>query len=363
MKKVISKIVLVLMVFLLVYSCTDDRDPILSNSSVASFKSAPSGSYTVTEVNLSNTFETFVIIPASYNIPTETMYQLEIAKAGTNFAEPKNLGGATSDLYIKVTFNQINTAALLLGAKNNEPFGMDVRIKSNIKNTTNYLYSSAVTFTITPFVAGPLYPYKDLYLIGNATAATWDNNANNGNMYPLEKDLANPNKYTYSGYFTSGGFKMVEVKGNWDKQYGKGSDGVLSTSGGSSDIGVSVSGYYKLSIDINALTYTFEQIPNPIAIYSQISIIGTVNGNWNNDTDLTQSSFDPHVWIAKNVTLNSGEFKFRANHDWGTSWGNNKEYFGFGSTANAPNIPLSTTWKYDIYFNDITGAYTLIPIF
>lgn len=365
MKNKIFNIILALLTLFISFSCSDDRDPVLeqSNAKAAQFKSAPSGTYIVTESNLQNVFETFVISPPSYNINTEYIYQLEAAKAGTNFENPVNLGSSTNSEFIKINYSGINTVALKLGATNLVPFTIDVRIKSNIKNTTDYLYSSASTFTVVPFVAGPLYPYKDLYLIGNATAATWDNNASNGNMYPLEKDKTNPNKYTYTGYFTSGGFKMVEVKGSWEKQYGKGSsDGVLSTSGGSSDISVSTAGYYKLSVDINALTYSFVPVSNPSMSFNMISIIGTVNGNWNTDTDLTQSPFDSHVWTAKNVTLASGVFKFRANYDWGNSWGEGQEFFGFG-VNNGANIPLTTAWKYDVYFNDMTGAYTLIPIF
>ena len=59
-------------------SCSDDRDPFLDQTSakVAQFKSAPSGTYTVTENNMQNVFETFVITPPVYNINTEYVYQL-----------------------------------------------------------------------------------------------------------------------------------------------------------------------------------------------------------------------------------------------------------------------------------------------
>ena len=69
-----------------------------------------------------------------------------------------------------------------MGAKNLVPFDLDVRIKSNIKNTTDYLYSSATSFTVVP-LAVLFYNYQDLYLIGDATAANWDNNASNMNMF------------------------------------------------------------------------------------------------------------------------------------------------------------------------------------
>lgn len=364
MKNKNFNIILVLLTLFISFSCSDDRDPILekANAKAAQFKSAPSGTYIVTETNLPNVFETFVITPPKYNINTEYIYQLEAAKSGTNFENPVNLGSSTNNEYIKIKYSEINAVALSLGATNLVPFSIDVRIKSNIKNTTDYLYSSAATFTVTPFVAGPIYNYIDLFLIGDATAANWDNNANNMNMFPLLKDKANQNVYTFTGYFKTGGFKILPTKGDWSKQYGFSSPGVLAVNdGGSGNIPVSSNGYYKLTVNTLAATYTLESLPDPTNTYSAISIIGTVNGNWNTDTDLTLSSGDSHIWYTT-TTLNEGEFKFRANHDWAANWGAGQEFFGTG-TNNGPNIPLAKGWKYNIYFNDITGDYTLIPVF
>lgn len=361
--KNIFKILTLLVVSFGLMSCEDDRDPILSaQSSLPQFKSAPSGSYTVTADNLANVFETFVIIPPSYNVGTEMVYQLEAAKTGTNFAAPVNLGASTNEKFVKVTFSQINSIVLGMGASNGVPFSVDVRIKSNIKNTEQYLYSTPVTFNVTPFVSGPLYTFTDVYLIGNATAGGWDNNTGNDLIYPLQKS-SNANVYSYTGYFAAGGFKIIQTVGAWDPQWGSGGSGVLSTSGGSGDIQVASAGYYKFTMDKSALTYTMVPVANPTSNYTYISMIGTGSGNWNTDVDLTKSTFDPHIWVKKNVTLNAGELKFRANHDWGTNWGASSEFFGVGNTNNAPNIPVTIAWTYNVYFNDITGEYTIIPVF
>lgn len=361
--KNIFKIFVLLIVAFSNISCTDDRDPVLgTESSQPQFKSAPTGTYTVTELNLPNTFETFVIAPPVYNVSTEIIYQLEIAEAGTNFANLINLGATTSDKYVKITYSQINNAVLALGATNGVPFTVDVRIRSNIKNNSNYKYSSSATFTIVPFVFGPTYSFTDLYLIGDATAAGWDNNANNMKMFPLQKDLNNANLYTYTGYFAIGGFKILPTKGDWTNQYGYDSPGVLAVNnGGSGNIPISSAGYYKLTVNLGNATYNLVPVATPTTTYSAVSIIGTVNGNWNNDTDLTQSVFNPHIWYV-NSTLNDGEFKFRANHDWTSNWGSSKEFFGIGTNGGS-NIPLSVGWSYNIYFNDVTGEYTLIPVF
>src|SRR5690606_26146921 len=52
--------------------------------------------------------------------------------------------------------------------------------------------------------------FRNLFLVGNATAADWNNNGNNP---PLIRDPENENVYSYRAYFLGGGegFKLLEV--------------------------------------------------------------------------------------------------------------------------------------------------------
>ena len=54
-------------------------------------------------------------------------------------------------------------------------------------------------------------------------------------------------------------------------------------------------------------------------LVSSISIIGTVNGNWDIDTDFTYNT-ETKAWEVT-ADLNAGAMKFRMNHDWTISWG------------------------------------------
>ena len=56
-----------------------------------------------------------------------------------------------------------------------------------------------------------------------------------------------------------------------------------------------------------------------ITAVNTISIIGTVNGNWDTDTDLTYNN-QTGAWETT-ATLSAGAMKFRMNHDWAISWG------------------------------------------
>lgn len=305
--------------------------------------------------------------PAQMNVPVESKYNLEISKT-PDFAEPVTLiTKEQSQTTASFTTKELNEASKKIGLVPFKVQKMYFRVQGFLGAGSMPTYSEVTSLNITPYLASPTYEYQDLYLIGNATAGGWDNLADNGKLLPLLK-TSSPSKYTFTGYFKAksgtddAGFKMIKVKGSWDAQYGLGAKaGELSTDGGSGNISVPADGYYKLTVDTDALTYTLEPVTVPATTYTSISIIGSVNGDWNNDTQLKQSTFDPHVWSAQGVVLKAGEFKFRANNAWDVSWGTNAEYFGVASTTGA-NIPLSADWTYDVYLNDATGNYTIIPV-
>jgi len=298
---------------------------------------------------------------ATFTVPVEVKYHVEISKT-ESFADSYLLAQtAQSVTNVSFTNQEMNEAAKRIGLVPFESQKMYFRVTSYLGDNVLQQQSKVTSINITPYLASPTYDFVDLYLIGDATAGGWDNLATNGNLLPLLK-TADASKYTFTGLFKVGGFKMIKVKGSWDAQFGLGAAaGQLSTDGGSGDIKVLTEGYYKLTVDTSALTYTFEPVTAPTTTYSSISIIGSVNGNWDTDTQLTQSTFDPHVWMKKGVSLSGGEFKFRANNSWDTNWGTNSEFFGT-ATVNGANIPLSAEWTYDVYFNDATGDYTLIPV-
>lgn len=299
--------------------------------------------------------------PAKFNVPVETKYSVEIS--ATEGFETKEVVGSTTQSVTHLSFSnvQMNNAAKKIGFVPGVAQKMYFRVVSFIGVNDYEQVSNVTNLMITPYLAAPIYNFVDLYLIGDATAAAWDNNADNKNLLPLLK-TAEDNQYTFTGFFKQGGFKMIKVKGSWDAQFGLGAaSGMLSIDGGSGNIPVAADGYYKLTVNTADLTYTFEPATVSTTTYDNISIIGNVNGNWDTDTQLTQSTFDPHVWSIHSVSLIEGEFKFRANNAWDVSWGTNAAFFGT-AVQGGDNIPLGAEWTYDVYFNDATGAYTIIPV-
>jgi len=356
--KHLFKIFTLLVVAFFVASCEKDEDLAVVNDGTDPVISANKTSVVLLNDQSANEAVAFSWVNSDFGVPIQITNQLEFALKGTSFASPKIVEIPVGTKSYSMIGNDLNNIVLSLGVSSVVATDIEVRIKSTAVGKTHY--SNILPLKVTPFINGPVYTYTDLFLIGDATAGAWDNVSANAKIYPLVKTNT-ANVYTYTGYFAQGGFKIIKTPGSWDTQYGMGSAGVLSTSSASGNITVAGSGYYKLTINTAALTYTFTAVPAPTMSYTSISMIGTASSDWNTDVDMEQSTFDPHVWVKKNVMLSSGEFKFRANHDWATSWGVAQEFFGTAAVGGG-NIPVTTTFHYNVYFNDMTGDFSVIPV-
>lgn len=78
--------------------------------------------------------------------------------------------------------------------------------------------------------------------------------------------------------------------------------------------------YYKVDVDLESKSYVLTPI-------TTIGIIGSASPNgWDSDVDMTYVPYNAETkelgyWEIKDVTLTSGEIKFRANDDWAINWG------------------------------------------
>ena len=364
------KLIVTLIMLIGIVSCEDREDLMIEPTGSAIIMDLSTSNLVLDENFPANPALTVNWEPSTYSVPMEVKYSLDISSSAT-FENSYTLTSTQgSQTHAAFTNKELNEAAKKIGLIPYVAQKMYFRVSSYVGTNNSLLQTSAVTsLNITPYAASPIYEYQDLFIIGEAAIGNWDNNISNMTLIPLLK-TANPSQYTFTGFFKeknaameTAGFKMIKVKGSWEAQFGKGAaSGQLSTDGGSANLSVPTDGYYKLTVDTAALTYTLESVPAPTATYTSMSIIGTVNGNdFVTDRQLTQSTFDPHLWYISGAELLAGEFKFRANNSWDNNWGTNAEYFGT-ATKGGSNIPLSSEWTYDIYFNDATGDYTIIPV-
>lgn len=278
-------------------------------------------------------------------------YLIEVAKTGSTAFE--NAGTVKNLKSLEWTNKSLNDAVLKLGLVADVESSVDVRVTATTKSTGGTInkVSELVTFKVTPYVA-----FKNLYLVGDATAAGWNPNNNNQAIY---RDPSNTNKFYFTGNFGTSMFKLVEVLGQWQPQWGLKGGVVANSDGGDPDpFSVSSGGYYSFEVDIVAKTYSFTPYSGPMNTYSSIDLAGDLNG-WSGSTVLTQSSFDSHQWSIKDLVVSAnGGAKFRANGSWDTNWGAGTEFSGQGTQGGA-NIPLNAG-TYDVYFNDIDGRYLFV---
>ena len=168
-------------------------------------------------------------------------------------------------------------------------------------------------FTISPKDWTFSYaPYsKELYYAGDA---------NGWGFSPLVKVGDNFEGYYYiykADNASTWGFKFTTTPDWSNPQYGAGEgEGTIALDGGNCDLpGDYQSGFYKISVNTDNLTFTL----SPISV---ISLIGSaVNGDssWGTDYDLS-FNLEKKCWEGT-YDMTDGEYKFRANHDWSLSWG------------------------------------------
>ncbi|MBR1547289.1 MAG: DUF5115 domain-containing protein, partial [Prevotella sp.] len=115
----------------------------------------------------------------------------------------------------------------------------------------------------------------------------------------------------YQGYYyLNGEFKFKPNEGDWNDDLefvsGTPTEGTLTPDGGP-NVGDPGAGFYRIDLDAATLSYKLTKIES-------VSIIGTANGNWDTDTDLTYNVAEG-CWEVT-TDLNTGEMKFRGNHNW-----------------------------------------------
>lgn len=155
---------------------------------------------------------------------------------------------------------------------------------------------------------------------------------------------------------------------NWDLAWGSVTDGETAAEGDLVNSGANAfvcpekGAYYTLTIDMSSKKYSWKKLDNqePQA-FSHVSIIGGFN-DWKADVDMTQTA--PHNWYLRHKFTAATEMKFRADHEWTTSWGGQTAaladmIYCAAAGGDNLNIPAGT---YDIYFNDITGQFMFVAV-
>ena len=220
-------------------SCTSDDDVVFiaqPDIEGISFVNSFNANYVLTAATATNIAERFVWNTVDFGTPTNITYELE-GSADADF-ETVDVLGATGENNLAVTVRQLMTLAEDAGldndpntdAPNTGMLHFRVRAYAGTDGSNGLSETSGITSltVVLPETGEEEEVFKNLFLVGSATATEWANSATSNN-YPLFRDAVNPNIYHYTGKLTGGedmAWKLIEVKGQWAPQYG-GANGTL----------------------------------------------------------------------------------------------------------------------------------------
>jgi len=341
-------------------SCEDSIDQLTVNETDSVVLSELSISdIELDPVNGGNPAATFNWTSADYGQQTPINYMLEFS-SDSAFDNSITTGSVSGINAVTLSVAELNTAVGSLGLP---PFvwnAVYVRVTSSVGTQNDIqVTSNVISFNVYPYFN---YPFKDFYLVGNATMADWNNNNNNP---PLFRDASNPNEYRFVGYYGAGEFKVLEVKGLWQPQWGTNDGSTIDVNPGTgSDPGtfpnnnsaIAAAGYYSFTINYAANTFTWAPYSAAGApTFTSMSIQGSANSGF----AMTQSSHDSHIWYANAVALEAGDLQFVTNT--GSVWASATSFSGT-ATENGESIPVVVGDDYDVWFNDLTGHYIMIPL-
>lgn len=272
-------------------------------------------------------------------------YQLQYAKGGADFESSTTID--VSSFTQSFSQFELNKIAVANGTSAGEEGSVEFRIKATNELGT-VLYSNVVSVSVTTYVA-----YNSIGIIGDGTPGGWDVDTD---MY--RPDAAKPTEWVATLYLEGGKSAKFRDGDGWDTNWGSESFPTGTGTQNGANIPVSTSGYYKVEFNAGTGEYNFTQLTT--TVYNYVSLIGA-QSDWSGEiADLTKDPDNDQVWSGI-VSLDAGELKFRADHDWGTNWGisdgaSATSLSGYGKQG-GNNMEIATPGDYFVYINVATGEY------
>lgn len=339
MKKIGILIISILSALLVVSCATKHNGPYLSDTPGNPTLSSPSTtSYTLDKSKATDTLFTIKWTAPDYGYPAAVTYNVQMDNPGDNFSNPVKVGSSNKTSF-SISQGDMNSLLLGDGFKPSQQATVQMRVMASISDSVKSEVSNSITMNFTPYSN-----YTYIYVPGN-----YQSHSGYGSAWspPDAPPLAMTGVQVFTGYVyindqTDSDIEFKFTKDQtWNTAYGIGSSsGTLSTSGGNITLPTSGSGYYQLTVDLNALTYTMTK--------TTWSIDGDAipnNPNWTTDVPLT---YDPvnKVWTVTTTLDAGGSIKFRANDAWDINYGD-----GGGGTLvenGNNNIPVSASGTYKV---------------
>lgn len=340
MKKFLKYLSIALIGGITIASCSDDDFLTVNpdNYKAATIATSSDNAILVLTEDKLDSVYTFSWNKAEYGLNVTPKYSLEITtKEDTDFTKAVQLTANSSALEYSTSFKDLNEKVLGLDIAPNVAHELIYRVVSTLGTQGSQpLISEVQTITITAY---PTDLSSNWGVVGSITSwgdkpdvAFWKSGVVNVLVAYIDVPEAN-----------------AEIKfrqdNKWDLDYGdNGVDGSLEKGG--ANIKIAKVGSYKVTMNLNNLTYKIEEF--------SWGLVGdaTPTGWEGPDTKL---SYDGTIdsWVTT-VTMKTGEYKFRQNSEWKISYGGT-ETPGVLTNENGGNIKITAgTYKITANFNKST---------
>jgi hypothetical protein len=376
-----KKLLVIIITFVglgLMFSCEKElQDPKLDMSkTVKPAINSPAGgaAYVITQEEAENVLFTAQWSEAAYDLTNlETIkYALEMDLADSNFSNPRTLATGTGTSF-EITGGQMNTTCISVwGLQAGVAYDVSLRVRSYVNTITDYsyAYSDVVTFSVTPYEEVVIV--KQIYLLGAATPAGWDNtkaipmaSLGGGKYAIVETLLANDM------------MKFISRLGAWAPQWGTDATGtadagplVYRPDEGVADPAAiptgDVAGSYYIEADTVGLTY------KTFLTSGELYLVGDAcTAGWDNANGIQFTEDSAHVFVLETTLFASGGLKFlEVPGAWAPQWGivdgsvvgntGRLSYRPSESVQDPPNVPApDSEGTYVITVNLMKLEYTL----
>lgn len=271
-------------------------------------------------------------------------YTIEASSPTANFSPAIEVAKVSNANTFDIITSKLNAIALESGIAPDTKGDLKLRIKSVITDSSNNTLeriNTPITIAVTTYKT-VLDLSSTWGIVGAVT--NWGGKPD----FPFWKTNTNG---VFNAYVTLpvGEIKFRENMA-WANNYGdNGADGSLEAGG--ANINVTEAGSYKVTMDLNNLTYKLEKF--------SIGIVGSAYNNWGATPDF-MLTYDQYSDVFRGIAkLQAGEMKFRMNNDWAVNYGDN----GADGSLEAGGANINVTAGYYIVtvnLNDKT--YTLEKI-
>lgn len=314
---------LALLALLSFNACEDDDNfTIDGNQTSSAVISLPQNddSYVLDIANPQATAATVVWDDAAYSVPTAITYTVQLALAGTDFANPVD-AGTTTETFLVWSNEQLNGVSVDgLGLVPFSAGDVDLRIKSAIgAEAVEESYSTPVTVSITPYTT----ELPRLAVPGNHQGWNPDINEPGIDFVPYIAS-SGFGETDYEGYvWLDGEYKFVEPNGSGQFVWGNTDwedDGTfigMMTTDGPGNFPPQGPGYFLLRADTETGSYSVE--PIFWAITGAATPGGWPDGSEGDQGQRLTYNQTTRKWEITIALTGGEEYKYRANDVWANS--------------------------------------------